>query len=191
MPEAGYTEIVERILEHPLIDVQLGAKVSFEELTAAGSLHVVWTGPLDGFFSHVHGRLGYRTVFWEETRVRGDFQGNAVLNYPSMDVPYTRIVEHKHFAPWEAHERSVVSYEFSKHTGEHDIPYYPLSTSADKETLRRYLADARQLRGVSFVGRLATYRYQNMDQVILDALELTDGISASGALPAFPPSMPL
>jgi UDP-galactopyranose mutase len=87
-----------------------------------------------------------------------------------MEVPFTRIHEHKHFAPWESHGKSIVLTEFSKETGVGDIPYYPKRLAADKELLAKYIEDAKQDQAVFFLGRLATYRYMDMDDVIAEAL---------------------
>lgn len=171
IPEGGYTALIERILDHPNIEVKLSTpydpamRDEFEE--------VFFTGPLDEFYGYRHGRLGYRTVFWEKQRVNGDHQGNAVINYPGMEVPFTRIHEHKHFAPWESHEKSIVLTEFSKETEQGDIPYYPKRLTLDKELLAKYFEDARQDDGVYFLGRLATYRYMDMDDVISEALDFS------------------
>jgi len=121
-----------------------------------------------------------------------------VINYPGLEVPFTRIHEHKHFAPWEEHERTLVFKEFSKETAGGDIPYYPKRLSADKELLDRYIAEARQERRVSFLGRLATYRYMDMHQVIGEALDFAPILAAAllekRTTPVFPaafePSFP-
>jgi UDP-galactopyranose mutase len=171
IPEEGYTTLIERILDHPNIEVKLNTpyypamRDEFDE--------VFFTGPIDQFYGYRHGRLGYRTVFWEKRIVEGDYQGNAVINYPGLEVSYTRISEHKHFAPWEQHEKSVVFTEYSKETEPGDTPYYPKRLQANKEMLAKYIADARQDDGVYFLGRLATYRYLDMDDVIAEALDFS------------------
>jgi UDP-galactopyranose mutase len=138
--------------------------------------HSVWSGPLDAWFSHRHGRLGYRTLDFEEIRATGDHLGCAVMNYGDLDVPWTRVSEHKHFAPWEEHEATVCFRETSRLAGEDDTPYYPIRLADDKTVLRQYLDDARAERGVTFVGRLGTYRYLDMDVTIGEALVAADGI---------------
>jgi UDP-galactopyranose mutase len=188
IPEEGYTEVIRRMLEHPGIEVKLG--VPWEPAMASEFSHVFFTGPIDAFFDHKHGRLGYRTVFWEKQIHEGDFQGNAVINYTEMTEPFTRVHEHKHFAPWEKHEKTTVFTEFSKETEPQDIPYYPKRLSADKSILQKYRTEAEGSEGVSFLGRLATYRYMDMHHVIGEALEFSDAFLAaqtSGAkLPVFP-----
>ena len=190
MPVEGYTAIVDRMLAHPLIDVRLGCR--YEADMAREFEHVFFTGPLDAFFGFRHGRLGYRTVHWTSLRDDGDFQGNAVINYPSLEVPHTRVIEHKHFAPWERHERTFVSTEFSKETGPDDEPFYPKRLASDRVMLDRYLADAMACERHSFLGRLATYRYMDMHHAIGDAIEFAAqwlGARHRGEpLPRFPAS---
>ena len=96
---------------------------------------------------------------------------NNKINYCDEEVPFTRIAEHKHFTPWEKHDKTVYFKEYSKETGEDDIPYYPKRLQHDKDLLTRYRQDATALKGVSFLGRLATYRYMDMHHVIGEALE--------------------
>lgn len=169
MPEGGYTAMVERILDHPGIDVHL--ETSFAPKDAGDWDHVFWSGPLDGFFGYELGRLGYRTLDFEEFRATGDWQGCAVMNYGDRDIPYTRITEHKHFSPWEDHEGSVLYREFSRECGPDDIPYYPIRLVAEKAMLGDYVARARDQCNVTFVGRLGTYRYLDMDVTIREAMD--------------------
>lgn len=186
IPEQGYTAIVAAILDHPAITVHLereyvpGREHGFDQ--------VVYTGPLDGYFGHRYGRLGYRTVTFERIEAEGDYQGNAVINYNELSVPWTRIHEHKHFAPWETHTRTVAFREYSKETGPVDPPYYPKRLEADKKLLASYRSLAEQERGVSFLGRLATYRYMDMETVIGEALEFADRVCGADApsWPVFP-----
>lgn len=171
IPADGYTAMVERILEHDRISLNLGAR--FDPMSRNVSKHVFFSGPIDAFFEYRFGRLGYRTVTFERIDASGDYQGNALMNYPSITVPYTRIHEHKHFAPWERHEKTVAFREFSKETGPDDVPYYPKRLTDDKTMLAQYREAAEAEKGVSFLGRLATYRYLNMDQVIGEALDFS------------------
>jgi UDP-galactopyranose mutase len=188
IPRDGYTACIANILDHELIEVKLST--AFEPAMAADFLHIFYTGPLDAWFAHRQGRLSYRTVFWERIEAAGDLQGCSQMNYTQLDVPHTRIHEDKHFAFWESHERTVGLVEFSKETGAGDIPYYPKRLAADKEGLGGYLAMARAERGVSFLGRLATYRYMDMHQAIGEALDLArcwlEAKSNNTELPVFP-----
>ena len=169
IPRDGYTPIVENILDHPLITVELGRAVGADDLSGAG--HVFWSGPIDEYFRHAHGHLGYRTLDFEEETLEGDFQGCPVMNYCDAQVPYTRITEHKHFAPWETHGGTVIYREHSRLAGPGDIPYYPIRLVKEKEQLQRYVQAAEQAEGVTFLGRLGTYRYLDMDVTIKEALE--------------------
>lgn len=169
LPEDGYTAVVERILDHPLISVELG--IRWEPSMAQDFEHVFFSGAIDEYFGCRRGRLGYRTIFFEKTVGRGDLQGNAVLNYTDEKTPYTREHEHKYFSPWEKHETSVVFREFSKATAVGDTPFYPLRLQEDRNLFTRYAELAQETERVTFVGRLGTYRYLDMDQVIGEALD--------------------
>ena len=172
IPRHGYTPIVENMLDHPLIEVQLGRAVTADDIAGAG--HVFWSGPIDEYFRHAHGRLGYRTLDFAAEESTGDFQGCPVMNYCDPDVPFTRITEHKHFAPWESHEGTVIYREFSRLAEPRDIPYYPIRLVKEKEQLLRYVEAAKGATGVTFLGRLGTYRYLDMDVTIKEALEAAE-----------------
>lgn len=177
IPEDGYTDMIERIIEHPKIGIELNRE--FKKEDAAGYDHVIYTGPLDGYFNYELGRLGYRTLKFEQFKYDGDYQGCAVMNYGNESVPYTRITEHKHFSPWESHDESVCYKEYSAACGEKDIPYYPIRLVNEKKLLSAYVEKANSISGVSFVGRLATYRYLDMDVTIREALDAVDIIKTS------------
>jgi UDP-galactopyranose mutase len=184
MPENGYTAMVERILDHPSITVHLNTH--FTRDLASNYDHVFYAGPLDGWFDFELGRLGYRTLDFEQFRYDGDYQGCAVMNYGEESVPYTRITEHKHFSPWESREASVLYREFSRLAEPDDIPYYPIRQVAEKALLSDYVALAEKESGVTFVGRLGTYRYLDMDVTIREALDTAKAFLAKGSdTPAF------
>jgi UDP-galactopyranose mutase len=187
MPENGYTEMVERILNHERIEVRLGTR--FTRPDAASFDHVFYSGPLDGYFDFELGRLGYRTLDFDRFSYNGDYQGCAVMNYGDLDIPYTRITEHKHFSPWETHEKSICYREYSRACGPSDIPYYPIRMADEKALLERYVELARTQQNVTFVGRLGTYRYLDMDVTIREALDTGDAyinaLQGKGALGAF------
>ncbi|GKY87321.1 UDP-galactopyranose mutase [Sinisalibacter aestuarii] len=185
MPENGYTAMIGRILDHEGIRVELGRKVTRAE--AAAYDHVFYSGPLDGWFDYELGRLGYRTLDFERFTHDGDYQGTAVMNYGEVGVPYTRITEHKHFSPWESHEGSVLYREFSRECGPDDIPYYPIRLVDEKEMLSAYVDRAKTERGVSFVGRLGTYRYLDMDVTIREALDAARAWARAEELGETPP----
>jgi UDP-galactopyranose mutase len=178
IPKDGYTCVVERLLDHPAISVQLGT--TFGPEMSADYRRVFYAGPLDAFYGYRFGRLGYRTVEFEPFRGEGDLQGNAVINQGEPSVPYTRTHEHKHFAPWETHAKSIVFREFSKETGQEDVPYYPKRLAADLAGLEKYTALAQQEPKVVFMGRLGTYRYLDMDQIVGEALDLAQCVIQLG-----------
>ena len=187
MPVNGYTAMVERILDHPRIEVRL--ETGFSRDRAGDFDHVFYSGPLDGWYDHDMGRLGYRTLDFERFVADGDYQGCAVMNYGEVEVPWTRITEHKHFAPWEAHVRTVCYREYSRPCAPGDIPYYPIRLVAEKALLADYVARAEAERGVTFVGRLGTYRYLDMDVTIREALDTARSflshLEAGTPMPAF------
>lgn len=186
MPRDGYTAIVGRILEHPAITVSLGSRL--DRGAAEHYDHVFWSGPLDAWFSCCDGRLGYRTLDFEREDHRGDYQGNAVINYGDLTVPWTRISEHKHFAPWEEHDRTVIFKEYSRTCEASDTPYYPIRLAKEKALLTQYVDRARSESKVTFVGRLGTYRYIDMHVTIAEALDTAEKYLASlGTGVALPP----
>ena len=185
MPRDGYTALVANILDHPLIDLRL--ETTFDPADAGMWDHIFWSGPLDGFFGYELGRLGYRTLDFEEFRADGDWQGCAVMNHPDPDVPFTRITEHKHFAPWESHEKSVLYREYARACGPDDIPYYPIRLVEEKALLTDYVKRARQTSGVTFMGRLGTYRYLDMDVTIREALDTARAFLAAHRSGGTPP----
>jgi UDP-galactopyranose mutase len=172
IPRDGYTPIVEAMLDHPLIEVTLGRTVTPAELDTAD--HVFWSGPIDEYFDGCFGKLGYRTLDFVESEDTGDFQGCPVMNYCDVEVPYTRITEHKHFAPWEQHEGTTLYTEYSRLAAVGDIPYYPIRQVREKEQLLQYVEAAKASTGVTFMGRLGTYRYLDMDVTIKEALEVAE-----------------
>ncbi|WP_255732771.1 UDP-galactopyranose mutase [Ruegeria sp. Ofav3-42] len=187
MPENGYTDMIAGILDHSGITVKLNT--TFDRNMAEDFDHVFYSGPLDGYFDYELGRLGYRTLDFERFTYDGDYQGCAVMNYGEEGVPYTRITEHKHFAPWEMHEGSVCYREFSRAAGPDDIPYYPIRQVKEKALLGEYVALADETQNVTFVGRLGTYRYLDMDVTIREALDTAraslDAIAADQDLKPF------
>jgi len=202
IPKNGYTPIVEAILDHPAIELRLSTKfepngdakpdrVAKPGHAATGEKfdHVVWTGPIDAYFGFEFGRLGYRTLDFSPEVKDGDYQGHPVVNYCDADVPYTRITEHKHFAPWESHDRTIVYREYSRLCGETDTPYYPIRLVKEKQQLLNYVAKARDAKQVTFIGRLGTYRYLDMDVTIHEALaaanKMLECIEARKPLPSF------
>lgn len=169
MPKGGYTQIVESILDDPSIDVRLDCR--YRDLTETFQ-HVFYTGPIDLYFDCSLGRLGYRTLDFERIEAEGDYQGTAVINYCDANIPFTRIAEHKHFSPWEADAlpQTIAFREYSRSCSENDIPYYPIRLVRETKMLADYVALAEASSGVTFLGRLGTYRYLDMDVTIGEAL---------------------
>jgi UDP-galactopyranose mutase len=195
LPTDGYTAWIERMADHPNIEVRLGVDFfddaqPLNKLATVGQLPVVYTGPIDRYFDDAEGALSWRTLdFEQEVLDVGDFQGTAVMNYGEVSVPWTRITEHKHFAPWEEHAGSVCYREFSRACGPDDIPYYPIRLVEEKTLLAEYVARAREERNVTFVGRLATYRYLDMDVTIREGLNCAaatlEAMATARPLPVF------
>ena len=189
IPVEGYTAVMQKMIDHPAIKVSLGKKFIPGESNNHFD-HIFYTGPIDAYFNYQHGRLGYRTVTFEQHCAEGDYQGLAQMNYCDEEVPYTRIVEHKYFTPWEQHDKTIYVKEFSKETTEDDIPYYPKRLSADKQMLQSYREAATSLKGVSFLGRLATYRYMDMHHVIGEAMDFAGryitALKENTSIPVFP-----
>ncbi|MEY8711622.1 UDP-galactopyranose mutase [Mangrovibacter phragmitis] len=187
MPKEGYTEMVAEILNHPNITVKLNT--AFEQAMASEFNHVFYSGPLDGYFNYSEGRLGYRTLDFEQFSAEGDYQGTAVMNYCEETVPWTRITEHKYFSPWETHENTVCYKEYSRLCGEEDTPYYPVRLVKERSLLNKYLDMAQSLESITFVGRLGTYRYLDMDVTIREAIDVARHFlhcqSAGETMPVF------
>ena len=172
MPEEGYTPIFLKIMDHPKIKLHLST--AFEARECNNYRHTFYSGTIDGFFDYKLGRLPYRTLDFKTETHSGDFQGCAVMNYCDQTVPYTRITEHKHFAPWEEHNDTIIYKEYSRVCEESDTPYYPVRLVDDKILLQKYVDLAHKVGNVTFVGRLGTYRYLDMDVTIAEALETAE-----------------
>jgi len=168
MPLEGYTKMFERMVDHPLITVRTG--VDFAEIKDRASEiadHIIYTGPIDEYFDFRFGKLPYRSLkFDHQTLDQEQFQPVAVVNYPDEQVPYTRISEYKHLTGQDA-PVTTITYEYPSAEGD---PYYPIPRPENQELFKKYEALADETDGVTFVGRLATYRYYNMDQIVGQAL---------------------
>jgi UDP-galactopyranose mutase len=134
--------------------------------------HTFFSGPIDSWFNYSEDQLSYRTLDFTAENHMGDYQGTAVINYCDAEVPWTRISEHKYFSPWESHEKTVIFKEYSRSCGEKDTPYYPIRAASEMEKIRRYIKLARGLKNITFVGRLGTYRYIDMDVTILESMNI-------------------
>ena len=189
IPVEGYTAVMQKMINQPSVKVTLNKKfIPTENLSLYD--HIFYTGPIDAFFNYEYGRLGYRTVIFEKNYAEGDYQGATQVNYCDETIPYTRITEHKHFTPWETHNKTVFLTEYSKETTPGDLHYYPKRLAVDKQLLKQYRTAAEQQDKVSFLGRLATYRYMDMHHVIGEALvfakEFTTSLRKDQPKPTFP-----
>jgi UDP-galactopyranose mutase len=180
LPVDGYTAWLERMVDHPRIDVQL--KTDFFDVREefVGHVPVVYTGPLDAYFANSAGELSWRTVDLEPEVVDvGDFQGTPVMNYADQDVPYTRIHEFRHFHPERDHyptDKTVIVREYSRFAEAGDEPYYPVNTPDDRAKLLEYRRLAKEEPHVLFGGRLGTYKYLDMHMAIGSALSMYDNV---------------
>ena len=181
IPMGGYTKMIERMLEG--IEVRLGVDYLVDkEKWDATADRVVYTGPIDAYFGFSEGPLEYRSVRFETERLDTDnYQGNAVVNYTDSETPYTRIIEHKWFEFGKDAEgrdipHTVISREYSSEWKPGDEPYYPVNDEKNSALYARYakLADAEKK--VIFCGRLAEYRYYDMDAVVAHTLALCDAV---------------
>jgi UDP-galactopyranose mutase len=171
IPIGGYTRLFENMLDHQAIEVVLG--VDF--FSHAGELKqavakTVYTGKVDEFFEYRFGELEYRSLRFETEVIEGDFQGTAIMNYTDEVVPFTRITEHKHFEYRQSKE-TVITREFPVAYERGQVPYYPIRDTANTAVFERYRAEADRA-GVLFGGRLASYQYFDMDQVVAQALAM-------------------
>jgi UDP-galactopyranose mutase len=166
MPADGYTKMFERMLDHPNIDLLLGTDYA-QVRNAYPHAHLVFTGPIDEYFGYRFGKLPYRSLRFEhETVDTPTYQQVAVVNYPDTATPYTRITEYKHLTGQE-HQKTSITREYPAAEGD---PYYPIPREENQTLFKRYEALAKAEANVTFVGRLATYRYYNMDQIVGQAL---------------------
>lgn len=173
IPVGGYTQIVEKMLDHPNIEVHLNTDF-FEkrEEYEAGADKIVYTGMIDQYFDYQFGRLEYRSLRFEtEILDQENFQGNAVVNYTDADNKFTRIIEHKHFE-YGTQPKTVVTKEYPADWYPSDEPYYPVNDKKNTDIFKQYNHLARQQDKVIFGGRLGMYQYYDMHMVINEALNL-------------------
>ena len=170
IPVGGYTQIIEKMLSGVEVRTNCDFFDHKEELMAEAE-KVIYTGAIDRYFDYVFGPLEYRSVRFE-TEVLGtpNFQGNAVVNYTAADVPYTRIIEHKHFE-FGTQKKTVISREYSSAWKVGDEPYYPVNDQKNSDLYAKYRSLAEREKNVIFGGRLGQYKYFDMDDVILSAFE--------------------
>lgn len=174
IPEGGYTRLVEKLLEG--VEVCLGVDYCMRraELNQLAE-QVIYTGEIDRYFDYCYGELNYRSLRFEHELFEGleNYQGNAVVNYTSSDVPYTRIIEHKHFE-FGKQPDTVITREYSQEWNKGDEPYYPVNDDRNVKLYQQYRELVEQETNVIFGGRLAEYKYYDMHQVIENALNMVD-----------------
>ncbi|HLK95819.1 MAG TPA: UDP-galactopyranose mutase [Nocardioidaceae bacterium] len=179
LPTNGYTAWLTKMADDDRIEVRLDTDFFDLRDDILGNVPVVYTGPVDQYFGNELGRLSWRTIDLE-TSVEpvGDFQGTSVMNYADEDVPFTRIIEPRHFHPERADrypgDRTVIQREYSRFAGADDEPYYPVNTAEDRSRLLRYRDLAKVEKQVLFGGRLGTYKYLDMHMAIGAALSMYD-----------------
>ena len=182
LPVDGYTAWMERMVASDLIDVYLDTDFfdpenPLNKAAVVGKVPVVYTGPVDRYFDYSAGDLSWRTVDFEKEVVdTGDYQGCSVMNYGDIDVPFTRIIEFRHFHPERDYQdkKTVIFREFSRFADHGDEPYYPVNTAQDRERLEQYRELMKNEDRVFFGGRLGTYKYLDMHMAIASALTTLD-----------------
>ncbi|GEL15445.1 UDP-galactopyranose mutase [Pediococcus cellicola] len=178
IPIGGYTQIIDKMLASDLIDVSVNTDFFAKKDYYINHFdRIVFTGMIDQFFDYRLGELEYRSLDFETEEVdTGNYQGVAVVNYTDAETPYTRIIEHKHFEFGKGNKhKTVITREYPKSWHRGDEPYYPVNNEANNRLYKKYqkLAD-QQANNVIFGGRLGQYRYYNMDQVLMAALQTTN-----------------
>lgn len=183
LPKGGYTKVFENMLNHPNIAVMLNTDYFDVKDQFEGFEKLFYTGPIDRFFEfqdELIEKLEYRSInFVTEHLDQEFFQENSVVNYPGQEVDYTRIIEYKHFGNQQSPKTSIVK-EYTVDTGE---PYYPVPNERNQQIYEKYKEKADLLQNVYFVGRLANYKYFNMDQAFRNALDLFNSLEASNLKP--------
>ena len=182
LPVDGYTAWMDRMVASDLIDVYLDTDFfdpenPLNKAAVVGKVPVVYTGPVDRYFDYSAGDLSWRTVDFEKEVVdTGDYQGCSVMNYGDIDVPFTRIIEFRHFHPERDYQdkKTVIFREFSRFADHGDEPYYPVNTAQDRERLEQYRELMKNEDRVFFGGRLGTYKYLDMHMAIASALTMLD-----------------
>lgn len=175
IPIGGYTQIVEKLLDHPHITTSLNTDFFLSKADYLNHYdHIIFTGMIDQFFDYRFGELAYRSLrFQTELLDKPNFQGNAVVNYTDAAVPYTRIIEHKWFDFGRGNtKQTIITHEYPQTWHRGVEPYYPINNKINNHLFTRYREYAEQTQpNVTFGGRLGLYRYYNMDQVIAAALQ--------------------
>ena len=172
IPEGCYNSFIEKMLQGTEVIISTDYNKNREKYEKLAD-KIVYTGKIDEYFDYKYGKLEYRTVRWDnEIKDTDNYQGNAVINYASKDVPYTRVIEHKHFEPYNKEvqemKKTVVSYEYSEEWDDTKEGYYPVNDQKNSELYKKYKALADNEKNVIFGGRLAQYKYFDMKDIIED-----------------------
>ncbi len=176
IPIGGYTKIIEAMLEG--IEVRLNTDyLADRDSYNALAKHIIYTGQIDAYYDYQFGPLEYRTVRFEtEVLDTNNYQGNAVVNYTEYEVPFTRIIEHKHFEFDTTSPKTIISREYSTKWTKGDEPYYPVNNEANNNLYLKYKELADKETKIHFGGRLGEYKYYDMDKVVLSALDYLDAL---------------
>ena len=171
--QGGYTRIIKKLLEGVQVCLKTDFFANREELTAQAD-KILFTGMIDEFYDYCYGELEYRSLRFEtEVLDMGNYQGNAVVNYTDYEVPYTRIIEHKHFE-FGTQPKTVITREYPAAWEKGKEPYYPINDPKNDELFDKYERRALEEKNVLFGGRLGMYRYMDMDKVIEEALNMAE-----------------
>ena len=175
IPEGCYNSFIEKMLQGTEVILSTDYNKNREKYEKLAD-KIVYTGKIDEYFDYKYGKLEYRTVRWDnEIKDTDNYQGNAVINYASKDVPYTRVIEHKHFEPYNKEvqemKKTVVSYEYSEEWDDTKEGYYPVNDQKNSELYKKYKALADNEKNVIFGGRLAQYKYFDMKDIIEDVFK--------------------
>ena len=175
IPEGCYNSFIEKMLQGTEVILSTDYNKNKEKYEKLAD-KIVYTGKIDEYFDYKYGKLEYRTVRWDnEIKDTDNYQGNAVINYASKDVPYTRVIEHKHFEPYNKEvqemKKTVVSYEYSEEWDDTKEGYYPVNDQKNSELYKKYKALADNEKNVIFGGRLAQYKYFDMKDIIEDVFK--------------------
>ncbi|GHW45188.1 UDP-galactopyranose mutase [Vibrio cholerae] len=182
IPKNGYTAVIEKMLQHKNINVKVNKKVTIQDLRnsldSGEFIHVVFTGPVDELYDYQHGELPYRTLSFEAKYCDDDDLGCAVMAHPSKEYKFTRITDHKYFMPWRLDETNgtIQYYEYSRNAERKDEKYYPIRLTSGNEVWSKYQKIIDKEIGISFIGRLAEFKYMDMDVCVLSALNKFENI---------------
>lgn len=177
IPENGYTDLVEKMLEGIEVRLNTDYLENREELDGLAET-VIYTGQIDRYYDYVYGPLEYRSLHFDHRVLNTEnFQGNAVFNYTSKEVEYTRVLEHKHFNPAKKNpDKTIISYEYPQEWTPEDEPYYPIIDDKNQALYKKYEELSKNEENVIFGGRLAKYTYNDMDDTIEAALAVADSL---------------